>query len=174
MKNKTLKNITSQRLFLPIFCLALVLLVNIITTPNFFSIEIRDGVLYGYMIDIINRASELVILAVGMTLVVSSSAGTDISVGAIMAVSAAVCCNILTGGERAVTAYANPLILGFIAALVVGAAIGCFNGFLVSKLNIQPMVATLIMFTAGRGIAQLITDGQITYVRVDSYRALPR
>ena len=75
MKNKTLKNITSQRLFLPIFCLALVLLVNIITTPNFFSIEIRDGVLYGYMIDIINRASELVILAVGMTLVVSSSAG---------------------------------------------------------------------------------------------------
>ena len=154
MKNKTLKNITSQRLFLPIFCLALVLLVNIITTPNFFSIEIRDGVLYGYMIDIINRASELVILAVGMTLVVSSSAGTDISVGAIMAVSAAVCCNILTGGERAATAYANPLILGFIAALVVGAAIGCFNGFLVSKLNIQPMVATLIMFTAGRGIAQ--------------------
>lgn len=104
------------------------MLVNIITTPNFFSIEIRDGVLYGYMIDIINRASELVILAVGMTLVVSSSAGTDISVGAIMAVSAAVCCNILTGGE-AVTAYANPLILGFIAALVVGAAIGCFNGF---------------------------------------------
>lgn len=129
MKNKTLKNITSQRLFLPIFCLALVLLVNIITTPNFFSIEIRDGVLYGYMIDIINRASELVILAVGMTLVVSSSAGTDISVGAIMAVSAAVCCNILTGGERAVTAYANPLILGFIAALVVGAAIGCFTDF---------------------------------------------
>ena len=170
MKNKTLKNITSQRLFLPIFCLALVLLVNIITTPNFFSIEIRDGVLYGYMIDIINRASELVILAVGMTLVVSSSAGTDISVGAIMAVSAAVCCNILTGGERAATAYANPLILGFIAALVVGAAIGCFNGFLVSKLNIQPMVATLIMFTAGRGIAQLITDGQITYIREKSYQ----
>ena len=172
MKNMTFKKITSQRLFLPIFCLALVLLVNIITTPNFFAIEIRNGVLYGYLIDIINRASELVILAVGMTLVVSSSAGTDISVGAIMAVSAAVCCNILTGGERAATAYANPLLLGFLAALLVGAAIGCFNGFLVAKLNIQPMVATLIMFTAGRGIAQLITDGQITYVRVDSYRTL--
>ena len=83
-----------------------------------------------------------------------------------MAVSAAVCCNILTGGERAATAYANPLLLGFLAALLVGAAIGCFNGFLVAKLNIQPMVATLIMFTAGRGIAQLITDGQITYVAV--------
>ena len=172
MKNGNLKNITSKRLFLPIFCLVLVLLVNIITTPNFFEISVRDGMLYGYMIDIINRASELVILAIGMTLVVSSSAGTDISVGAIMAVSAAVCCNILSGGERAVTAYANPLILGMLAALAVGVLIGCFNGLLVSKLNIQPMVATLIMFTAGRGIAQLITDGQITYVRVDSYRLL--
>ena len=172
MKNESLKNITSQRLFLPVFCLALVLLVNIVTTPNFFAIEVRDGMLYGYIIDIINRASELVILAVGMTLVVSSSAGTDISVGAIMAVSAAVCCNILTGGERAATVYASPLILGFIAAIIVGILIGCFNGFLVAKLNIQPMVATLIMFTAGRGIAQLITDGQITYVRVDSYRTL--
>lgn len=170
--NKSLKRITSQRLFLPVFCLALVLVINVITTPGFFSITVRDGVLYGYLIDIVNRASELVILAVGMTLVVSSSAGTDISVGAIMAVSAAVCCNILTGGERAATAYANPLFLGFIAALIVGIMIGCFNGFLVSKLNIQPMVATLIMFTAGRGIAQLLTDGQITYVRVDSYRLL--
>ncbi len=172
MNNEKIKNITSQRLFLPIFCLVLVLLINIVTTPNFFSISIRDGVLYGYIIDIINRASELVILAIGMTLVVSASAGTDISVGAIMAVSAAVCCNILSGGERAATEYANPLILGFLAAIIVGVLIGCFNGFLVAKLNIQPMVATLIMFTAGRGIAQLITDGQITYVRVDSYRVL--
>ena len=146
--------------------------MNIITTPDFFAISVRDGMLYGYIIDIINRASELVILAIGMTLVVSSSAGTDISVGAIMAVSAAVCCSVLTGGERAATEFANPLLLGFLAALAVSILIGCFNGFLVSKLNIQPMVATLIMFTAGRGIAQLITDGQITYVRVDSYKTL--
>ncbi|RGY97713.1 ABC transporter permease [Clostridium sp. AM58-1XD] len=172
MKDFSLKKLTSQRLFLPIFCLILVLLVNVVTTPGFFAISVRDGVLYGYIIDIVNRASELVILAIGMTLVVSSSAGTDISVGAIMAVSAAVCCNLLSGGERAATAYANPLILGFLAALAVGVVIGCFNGLLVSKLNIQPMVATLIMFTAGRGIAQLVTDGQITYVRVESYKIL--
>lgn len=172
MKNDTLKKITSQRLFLPLFCLALVLLASVITTPDFFAISVRDGVLYGYVIDIVNRASELVILAVGMTLVVSASAGTDISVGAIMAVSAAMCCNLLSGGERAVTEYSNPLFLGFLAAILIGILIGCFNGILVAKLNIQPMVATLIMFTAGRGIAQLITDGQITYVRVDSYKIL--
>ena len=75
------------------------------------------------------------ILAIGMTLVVSASAGTDISVGAIMAVSAAVCCNILTGGERAATEYASPLILGFLAALVIGMLIGSFNGFLVAKIK---------------------------------------
>ena len=128
MKDFNIKKLTSQRLFLPVFCLVLVLLVNIMTTPDFFSISIRDGVLYGYIIDIINRASELVILAIGMTLVVSASAGTDISVGAIMAVSAAVCCNILTGGERAATEYASPLILGFLAALVIGMLIDYVHG----------------------------------------------
>ena len=66
MKDFNIKKLTSQRLFLPVFCLVLVLLVNIMTTPDFFSISIRDGVLYGYIIDIINRASELVILAIGM------------------------------------------------------------------------------------------------------------
>lgn len=167
-----LKKITSYRLFLPLASLALVLLINLITTPTFFQISIRNGVLYGYIIDVINRASELVILAVGMTLVISSSAGTDISVGAIMAVAGAVCCNILAGGEQSVTAYSAPYAVGFIAALVVGVVCGCFNGFLVAKLKIQPMIATLILFTAGRGIAQLVTNGQITYIRVDSFKLL--
>ncbi|BFL48146.1 ABC transporter permease [Lactonifactor longoviformis] len=167
-----LKKITSYRLFLPLLCLAIVLMINIITTPTFFQISVKNGVLYGYIIDVINRASELVILAVGMTLVVSSSAGTDISVGAVMAVAGAVCCFVLAGGQQAVNAYSNPYILGFLAALVVGVICGCFNGFLVAKMKIQPMVATLILFTAGRGIAQLVTKGQITYIRVDSFKLL--
>ena len=80
-----LKKLTGYRLFLPLSCLIIVLLINLITTPTFFRITINNGVLYGYIIDVINRASELVVLAVGMTLVVSASAGTDISVGAVMA-----------------------------------------------------------------------------------------
>ena len=154
------KKLTSMRLFLPIVCLIAVLLVNVITTPGFFKVSINNGVLYGYIVDVINRASELVILAVGMTLVTAASGGQDISVGAVMAVAAAVCCQILSGGEVSVN------------SLAASALCGAFNGFLVAKLNIQPMVATLILYTAGRGIAQLITDGQITYVRVDSYRVL--
>lgn len=161
-----------MRLFLPIVCLIAVLLVNLITTPGFFKISINNGVLYGYVVDIVNRASELVILAVGMTLVTAASGGQDISVGAVMAVAAAVCCQILSGGKVSVDALAAPLALGVVAALLASALCGAFNGFLVAKLNIQPMVATLILFTAGRGIAQLITSGQITYVRVGSYKVV--
>ena len=148
MNKSKLKKITSARLFLPIVCLIAVLLLNVIRTPDFFNVSIRNGVLYGYIIDVINRASELVILAIGMTLVTAASGGQDISVGAIMAVAAAVCCQILSGGQVSVNDYQNPVILAVIAALL----------------------ASLILYTAGRGIAQLITNGQITYIRVDSFK----
>lgn len=171
-KNSNLKKITGMRLFMPIVCLLAVLLINVITTPGFFKISLNNGVLYGYIIDVVNRASELVVLAVGMTLVTAASGGQDISVGAVMAVAAAICCQILSGGDVSTNAFQNPFILAVIAALAGAVLCGAFNGFLVAKLNIQPMVATLILFTAGRGIAQLITKGQITYVRVESYKLL--
>lgn len=173
MKQKfDFKSITKMRLFMPIVCLLVVLLVNVITTPSFFQISLNNGVLYGYIVDVVNRASELVILAVGMTLVTAASGGQDISVGAIMAVAGAVCCQILSGGQVTTNEFQNPLVLAIIAALIVAMICGAFNGFLVSHLNIQPMVATLILYTAGRGIAQLITQGQITYVRVETYKVL--
>lgn len=169
-KLSMVKRITSMRLFMPIVCLIAVLLLNVWKTPGFFEVSINNGVLYGYIVDVINRASELVVLAVGMTLVTAASGGQDISVGAVMAVAAAACCQILSGGEVSVNELASPMILGILAALAVSAVCGAFNGFLVAKLNIQPMIATLILFTAGRGIAQLITNGQITYIRVESYK----
>ena len=147
MNKSKLKKITSARLFLPIVCLIAVLLLNVIKTPDFFNVSIRNGVLYGYIIDVINRASELVILAIGMTLVTAAS-----------------------GGQVSVNEYQNSIIIAVIAALLASALCGAFNGFLVAKLNIQPMVATLILYTAGRGIAQLVTNGQITYIRVDSFK----
>lgn len=107
-----LKKMTSYRLFWPIVCLALVLLFNLIKSPSFFEISIKNGVLYGYLVDIFNRSSELIILAVGMTLCVASSAGTDISVGAIMALSGAVSVYLLGSGET----YAIP----WIAAILIG------------------------------------------------------
>lgn len=169
MNREKLKHIIKYRLFWPIVCLILVLLFNLIKTPTFFKVSINsNGVLYGYIIDIINRSSELIILAVGMTLCVASSAGTDISVGATMAVAGAVCCSILGSGE----AYNTPYIVGILGALLVAVLCGAWNGFLVAKLKIQPMVATLILFTAGRGIAQLITGGNILYIKVDNFKYL--
>lgn len=169
---KAIKKLTGYKLFLPLMCLALVLLVNVIKTPSFFTITINNGVFYGYIIDVINRASELVILAVGMTLVIAASGGTDISVGAVSALAGAVCCFVLSGGEQSVNEYHAPYILGVLAAMAVGILCGAWNGFLVAKMKIQPMVATLILFTAGRGIAQLITDGQMIYVRVEHFKKL--
>ncbi|NLG05194.1 MAG: ABC transporter permease [Clostridia bacterium] len=171
-ENFMLKKITQHRLFMPIICLMVVLLANVIKTPDFFHVSISNGVLYGYIIDIVNRASELVILAIGMTLVTAASGGQDISVGAVMAVAGAVCCQILSGGEVSVTEFSNSLMIAVFAAVFAAALCGVFNGFLVAKLHIQPMVATLILFTAGRGVAQLVTKGQITYIRVDSYKVM--
>lgn len=79
-----IKKITGMRLFMPIVCLFIVLLVNVIRTPDFFNITLKDGQLSGWLIDVINRGSELVILAIGMTLVTAASGGQDISVGAVL------------------------------------------------------------------------------------------
>jgi len=174
----SLKALASRQLFLPIFALCLMLAFNIIITPSFFRVSIQNGVLYGYTIDIINRASELVILAVGMTLVVAASRGTDISVGAVCAVSAAICVRLLGSSYDH---YETPVWAAIVIALIAGLLCGAFNGFLVANLRIQPMVATLILFTAGRGIAQLISareingvmvPGQILYVRMESFKYL--
>ena len=143
MNKSKLKKITSARLFLPIVCLIAVLLLNVLKTPDFFNVSIRNGVLYGYIVDVINRASELVILAIGMTLVTAASGGQDISVGAVMAVAAAVCCQILSGGEVSVNSLAAPIIVAMLAALAASALCGAFNGFLINQLKLQPFIATL-------------------------------
>ncbi|MBE5911772.1 ABC transporter permease [Pseudobutyrivibrio sp.] len=167
------KKLTKKPLFLPIFCLILVLLINLIKSPDFFAIKISNGVLFGRVIDILNRGSEIAILAVGQTLVVAVSAGTDISVGSVMSLSACSCCMLLAGyGNTNVSALVMPIAVGMIAGVLMGGVCGAFNGALVSKLKIQPMVATLILFTAARAIGLLLCNNQITYIRVEEYKYL--
>ena len=154
----TWKKLTSMRLFMPLVCLLAIIIVATITIPGFLSMSLKNGVPYGYPVDVINRASELVILSVGMTLVTAASGGQDISVGAVMAVAGAVCCQILSGGEVSVNSLSAPIIVAFLAALVASGICGAFNGFLVAKLNIQPMVATLISRTWYRPADHRRTD----------------
>lgn len=167
------RKLTKHPLFLPVFSMILVLLINLIKSPTFFSISINNGVLYGRIIDILNRGSEIAILAVGQTLVVAVSAGTDISVGSVMSLSACSCCMLLAGyGNNSVTTLAVPMAVGMLFGIFMGGVCGTVNGALVAKLKIQPMVATLILYTAARAIGLLLCNNQITYIRYEPYKYL--
>ena len=138
---------------------------------NFFTISINNGILYGRLIDILNRGSEAAILAIGMTLVVAASAGTDISVGSVMALAGGVCCVLLAGpGNVNVSEYAVPMWVGIVAGILVAGLCGAINGALVAGLKIQPMVATLILYSAGRAIGLLLCNSSIIYINVESFK----
>lgn len=135
-----------------ILTLAAVLLANWLVFPDFFDLRLQDGRLFGSSIDVLNRGAPVAILAIGMTLVIATK-GVDLSVGAVMAICGAV------AATMAAADYSLPAIL--LAAIAVGALCGLWNGLLVAVLDIQPIIATLILMVTGRGIAQLITEGQI-------------
>lgn len=167
------KSITESRLFFPLTVLFLILLFDFIFIPGFFAIENRDGNLHGSLIDIFRNGSTVMLLAIGMTLVIATG-GVDLSVGAVMAISASVAGILMNPSALWNEVFFvtdpnytfQPLWLVIIAALIVSITCGLWNGMLVAYVRIQPMVATLILMIAGRGIAQLITNGlrvQITY-----------
>lgn len=149
-------------LALPLMALFVLLMFNAFFVDDFFKIEVMDnGNLYGRPIDILYRASSLIILSLGMTFVIATG-GIDISVGAVVAISSATCCVLLGGDISGVPSH--PFFIAILCSLGVGILAGIWNGTLVAKFKIQAMVATLILMTAGRGIAQLMTDGQIITV----------
>jgi len=159
-----LKAITRHGLFIPIAFLIFLLLLNVFINPGFLIISLgRDSngnpVLVGNIINILSNATELVILAIGMTLVTSSSRGQDISVGATVAIVGGVIMRVLCGNETQPAELHAPIIVALLLGCLAGMACGAFNGILVSKFNIQPMVATLILFTAGRSIGSMAMGG---------------
>lgn len=151
----------------PLITLALLLIVNASFNSSFLNIEWRDGHLYGSLIDILNRSAPLVLVSLGMTMVIATR-GIDISVGAVVAISAAVAAWMI-GGSVAGTETRFPMPLAILGALGVAAVCGLWNGALVAKVGMQPIIATLILMVAGRGIAQLITDGQIITIYYTPY-----
>jgi galactofuranose transport system permease protein len=128
-----------------------ILLADRLVSPQFFDIRLQDGRLFGSLVDVFNRGAPVALLSLGMVLVIATR-GIDLSVGAVMAIAGAVAASL-------VDSHSVAMALG--AALGVGVLCGLWNGFLVAVLRIQPIVATLILMVAGRGIAQLITEGRI-------------
>ena len=171
MRFYEIKRYGGLQLVMPIMIMSLLLVVNLVVdfilmnnnpdATSFFTIRmIQDtfgnNVLSGNIISILNNASELVILAIGMTLVTAASGGQDISVGAVAAIAGSIFLKVVR---------LNPdptwvsVILAFIVCCMVAMLFGAFNGSLVAVFRIQPMIATLIMFTAGRSIAYGINGG---------------
>ena len=162
---EVLLKIVRHQLFIPLVALTLLVAFNLITDPGFFKVTLEtnsagDKVLAGNLITMIDYASELVILAIGMTLVTSASGGQDISVGATIAIAGSTILRIVKTQSPNISGarFAVIIITSFLLCVVVSAIFGAFNGALVAFFKIQPMVATLILFTAGRSIAAWINN----------------
>ena len=83
-----------QRIFLTVGALALLLLFNQFFTPGFFHIQLLNGHFYGSRIDVLNQGAKVMLLSLGMVLVIATG-GVDLSVGAVMAIAAAVSSRLL-------------------------------------------------------------------------------
>lgn len=153
----------SHPLLKPLAALAALLLIDALCLPGFLHLEIKDGHLYGPLIDILNRAAPLMLAALGMSLVIATR-GIDVSVGAVVAIAAVVAAHLVNAQQ--------PLVLAFGAALGAALLCGAWNGLLVAGLQLQPIIATLILMVAGRGLAQLLADGQILTVYRSDFAVL--
>jgi simple sugar transport system permease protein len=145
--------VTRHTLFWPALTLVLLLALDVAHRSDFLKVTVMNGHLFGAPIDILIHASPLIIVSLGMTLVIATR-GVDISVGTVVAIAGASAAMLLADDPaRVPTALA--------ACLAVGLVAGAWNGLLVAFVGMQPIIATLILMVAGRGVAQLLTDGQI-------------
>lgn len=164
-----MKKIFKNQIFIPLAALLVLAVFNFIADPEFFKITLgsnSDGnpVLSGNLMTILDYGSELAILAIGMTLVTAACGGQDISVGATIAIAGSVILRVLCGRDSRPETLQAPIIVAFLVACVVAMLFGAFNGVLVAVFKIQPMVATLILFTAGRSIAAWINNNELPIV----------
>lgn len=163
-----------NQIFIPLAALLILAVFNLIMDPSFFKITLEQNnlgnyVLNGPLITILDFGSELAILAIGMTLVTAASGGQDISVGATVAIAGSVMLRFLCGGQTTTDVYRMPLIVAFVLVVIISMLFGGFNGILVAYFRIQPMIATLILFTAGRSIAAWINNNELPIVNVPSF-----
>jgi len=166
-----MRRMTASPVIWPLAALVLLLLANGVFNPGFLALQWRDGHLYGNLVDIANRAAPLALAAMGMTLVIAVR-GLDISVGAVLAIAAAVAAWTISQFEPGNADTLIPLFAAVGAVFAVSVLCGLWNGVLVVRAGMQPIVATLILMVAGRGLAQLISDGQIITIYYKPYSFL--
>ena len=168
-KENVFSRLIHNQIFIPIAALLILTLFNLIADPSFFKISMGynstgDPVLSGYLITILDYGSELAILAIGMTLVTAASGGQDISVGATIAVAGSAMLRVLCGTNSRPDELQAPIVVAFLVGCLAATLCGAFNGVLVAYFKIQPMIATLILFTAGRSIAAWINNNELPVI----------
>jgi galactofuranose transport system permease protein len=133
--------------------LILLILFNTLVTPHFFSTQTLTTNLY--------QVAETLILAMGMTLVIATG-GIDLSVGSVMSISGSLAALIFVGRIFSLTGPIS-YVVAILFAIFVAALCGLFNGILITAFRIQPIVATLILFIAGRGVAEVLVNGVVDF-----------
>lgn len=156
-----MRDLVRSPLFWPVLALLALVAFNVAVTPGFLSVRVADGHLYGSVVDILKNGAPTALIALGMTLVVATR-GIDLSVGATVAIAGSVACTWIAASPDPTSPTAA--LVGIVLALGLALVLGAWNGMLVAVFGVQPIIATLVLMTAGRGIAMLVTDGQIVTV----------
>lgn len=134
---------------------------NLIFTNHFISIQTLNVNL--------TQVATIVIVGVGMTLVIATG-GIDLSVGSLMAISGAIAPLIFLGTAVKIGEIHLAVAVGMIVAILAAGAFGWFNGWLITRFRIQPIIATLVLFIAGRGIAQVSTNGNLQPFKLGEFQ----
>ncbi|CAL9591117.1 ABC transporter permease [Streptomyces sp. enrichment culture] len=163
------RRLAGHPLLWPSLVLLALLLGNALFTDGFLSVGVRDGHLYGSLIDIAQLGAPLILVALGMTMVIATR-GIDLSVGSTVAIAGALACQYIATSARPGSVVT--VLTATAVALGMALVLGLVNGLLVARVGVQPIVATLILMVAGRGVAQLITDGQIITVNSGAYHMI--
>jgi galactofuranose transport system permease protein len=143
--------------------LVLLILLNFAITPHFATMQTLSVNL--------TQVCTIVIVGVGMTLVIATG-GIDLSVGALMAIAGAMSPMFFTGQLFPVPNIYVGIALGIIFPIIITSMFGLFNGWLINRFSIQPIIATLVLFIAGRGIAQVSTNGDLQVFKVPEFQAI--
>jgi galactofuranose transport system permease protein len=153
------RNLASR--YATLAALAALILFNMAFTNHFLSVQTLNVNL--------TQVATIVIVGVGMTLVIATG-GIDLSVGSLMAISGAMAPIIFQDKIVKIGEIHVSVALAMILSVLIAGAFGWFNGWLITRFRIQPIIATLVLFIAGRGIAQVSTNGNLQPFKLGEFQ----
>ncbi len=146
-----------------LFALTLLIVFNLFYTPYFATLQALSINL--------TQVAPIILVGLGMTFVIATK-GIDLSVGALMSIAGTLSAMILLKSLLPVDHLYLRIVLAIVVPILITTGFGCFNGWLINKFSIQPIIATLVLFIAGRGIAQVLTDGDVQFFEVPEFQKI--